>query len=309
LNRRPADYKSAALPTELRQHFYFYGTNLILFTFLSKFSPQGFCLFFLSIFAPKYSDYFVISKNELKETASLLQKKHRNEKSKFIVEGRKLISEALSSGFVCELIISTNHFNEVSEDFFQDKNIKSIRHETAKQVEFEKLSDTKTPQGVIGVFQKKEIRKAVLNSDIIVALENISDPGNLGTILRNADWFGFRQIILSENCAEIYSPKVIRSSAGSVFHLDIFEEENFFDSLRELKRKNYKIFTADLDGKNVYELESKEKCIVVFCNEGNGPTNELLAISDSKITIRKIGKAESLNVASASAIILSELSR
>lgn len=251
----------------------------------------------------------MLSKNELKETVSLLQKKYRNEKSKFIVEGRKLIFEALISGFKCELIVSTNHFNEISGDFFEEKIVEAIRHETVKQIEFEKLSDTKTPQGIIGIFEKKGNKKEILNSNIIVALENISDPGNLGTILRNADWFGCRQIILSENCAEIFNPKVIRSSAGSVFHLDIFEEDNFVESLLTLKKKNYKIFSSDLAGENIYEINSKEKFVVVFCNEGNGPTNELISISDSKITIPKIGKAESLNVASASAIILSELSR
>jgi RNA methyltransferase, TrmH family len=251
----------------------------------------------------------MLSKNELKETASLLQKKYRKEKSKFIVEGKKLIFEAVTSGFKCELIVSTNHFNEIASDFFEEKKVKSIRHEAVKQIEFEKLSDTKTPQGIIGVFQKQNSPKQNYSSNIIVALENISDPGNLGTILRNSDWFGFRQIILSENCAEIFNPKVIRSSAGSVFHLEIFEEENFVESLLALKKKNYKIFSSDLAGENIYGINSKEKCVIVFCNEGNGPTNELLSISDSKITIPKIGKAESLNVASASAIILSELSR
>jgi TrmH family RNA methyltransferase len=250
----------------------------------------------------------MLTKNELKDIALLLNKKYRTERKKFLVEGRKLISEALNSGFKCEMILFTNHFNETNPDFLGDEILRGIRLETIKQIDIERISDTKTPQGIVGVFFDKHVKQFEARSNKIVALENISDPGNLGTILRNCDWFGFDEIILSGDCAEIFNPKVIRASAGSVFHLNIYTEKNFYDLMRELRKKDFKILCADLNGENLYELESPAKLVAVFCNEGNGPTNELLSITDLKVTIPSKGKAESLNVASASAVILSNLS-
>lgn len=246
---------------------------------------------------------------ELKYYSSLLQKKYRIEENKFLVEGHKLIEEATNSGFKCDCLITSNLFSENHEDIVNQLSKKVERVEVAKQKDFEKLADTKTPQGIIGVFVKSVQYKSNKNVNRIVALENISDPGNLGTILRNCDWFGFAKIILSDNCAEIYNPKVIRSSAGSVFHLDIIEEEYFTNSIQSYKSNGYKVLCSDLNGENIYDFSTPGKSIIVFCNEANGPSNELLSLSDYRITIPKSGRAESLNVASASAVILSELSR
>ncbi len=252
---------------------------------------------------------FMLSKNELKYYSSLLQKKYRNETGKFLVEGKKLILEAVNSDFECELIASTKHFSNDNPEFFDNTRIITVRHETIKQIELEKLSDTKTPQGVIGIFRKPSLKTSGKESKTIVALENISDPGNLGTIIRNCDWFGFSRVILSSDCAEIYSPKVIRSSAGSVFHISISEEKNFYDYLETLRKENYSIVCADLNGTDLYKFTVPKNFVIVFCNEANGPTSELLSICDSKLTIPRKGNAESLNVASASSVILYELAR
>lgn len=249
----------------------------------------------------------MITKNELKHYCSLLQKKHRQETGKFLVEGKKLVLEAVDYNFNCDLIVSTNHFRDNSPEFFSNLKVSYIRNETVKQIEIEKLSDTKTPQGVVGVFRIPQQKEIPRNIKTIIALENISDPGNLGTIIRNCDWFGFPQIILSNGCAEIFSPKVIRSSAGSVFHVNVKEEKSFYEKLILLKKENYKIVCADIEGEEVYTYKFPDKFAAVFCNEANGPSQELLSICDAKITIPKKGKAESLNVASASAVILSTL--
>lgn len=251
----------------------------------------------------------MLTNAELKYYSSLLQKKYRFEENKFLVEGYKLIEEAVASGFKCECLIASHLFMENNEDILQRLSIKIDRIEFIKQKDFEKLSDTKTPQGIIGIFNKPLRQKSNSNDNKIVALENVSDPGNLGTILRNCDWFGFNTIILSGNCSEIYSPKVIRSSAGSVFHLNIIEQKDFYNSLQSYKNTGYNILCSDINGNNIYEFVKAKKTIIVFSNEANGPTEEIIALSDYKITIPKIGKAESLNVASASAVILSELSR
>ncbi|KAB2839943.1 MAG: RNA methyltransferase [Melioribacteraceae bacterium] len=252
----------------------------------------------------------MLTKNELKYYSSLLQKKFRILENKFIAEGRKLVEEALKSNYKAEVIFSTSSFNENNNSFFQNKLLKNSRVEVIKNIEFEKLSDTKSPQGIAGVFyQKKEDKLKKFTGNLLVALENISDPGNLGTIIRNCDWFGIKEIILDRKCAEVFNPKVLRASMGSVFHLSIFDDEDLIDSLKQAQEKKYDIVTADLNGINLYEFKRGTKTIVVFCNEANGPSEELLKITNNKITIPGKGKAESLNVASASAVILSELTK
>jgi TrmH family RNA methyltransferase len=147
------------------------------------------------------------------------------------------------------------------------------------------------------------------HSNLIVALDNISDPGNAGTIIRNCDWFGIKELILGENCVELYNPKVLRASMGSVFHLEISETQNLIDTLKKLKEKGYSIICTDMKGENVFKYYLGEKSIIIFSNEAAGPSQEILNLADKKITIPQIGNAESLNVASASAVILAEFTK
>ena len=252
----------------------------------------------------------MITKNQLKYYSSLLNKKDRQEEKKFLVEGSKLLREALDSGYECEIILALKDFVDENNDFTKSIGKQKLNIELIKTIEFEKLCDTKNPQGVIGIFHfKQQTITDIKNENLIVAMENISDPGNMGTILRNCDWFGVKNVLLSSNCAEIYNPKVIRASAGSVFHLNIFNEESFYNALEGQKKLGYKILCADLNGENLYNFTQHEKMILVLANEANGPTNKLLEICDVRITIPRIGKAESLNVAGASAVILAELSK
>ncbi len=252
----------------------------------------------------------MLSKNQIKYYSSLFNKKQRHQEKKFIVEGLKLITEAIDSGFRCEIVISKKDFLDENIDFAKFLEKTKINFDSAKAPDFEKLCDTKTPQGVVGVFNFKELSNTNLeNEKLIVALENISDPGNLGTIVRNCDWFGVKNILLSSDSAEMYNPKVIRSSAGSIFHLNLFYENNFYGVLEEQKKSGYKILCADLNGENLYSFAKNEKMILVLANEANGPTEKLLQICDLKITIPKKGNAESLNVASASAVLLSHLTK
>ena len=250
----------------------------------------------------------MLTKNQIKYYSSLLNKKFRQQEKKFIVEGIKLIAEAIDSDYPCEIIIALK--GSAAEDLIKQLNKKKINTEVVKSSDFEKLCDTKNPQGIVGVFHFKQQSQLDFEREkLIVALENISDPGNAGTILRNCDWFGVKNILLSQDCAETYNPKVIRASAGSVFHLNIFEEKDFYNLMKEQKKNGFAILCADLNGENLYSFTANHKIILVLANEANGPTNNLLEICDSKITIPRKGKAESLNVASASAVILSELTK
>jgi len=243
---------------------------------------------------------------ELKYYSSLLRKKYRSTEKKFLVEGKKSVLEGIESNFFCEKIF-------VSQKFFENtrsrKLFKRIEVEVLKKSELLRLTDTMTPQGITAVFKipaNKKIEE--ITSDTIVYAENIADPGNLGTIIRICDWFGVETLLVSDNTVDVYNTKVIRSSMGSIFHINIIEDvEN--NTLEILKKKGYKLLCADLQGEDIYDFDIPSKKIIAFGNESAGPSEELLKRSNHKITIPKFGKAESLNVASASAIILSEVAK
>lgn len=252
----------------------------------------------------------MFSKNQLKYYANLNQKKYRVLEQKFLVEGQKLILEALHSKLICEVILTTNSFRESNPSFFRNKFLNDIKIELISHNDLERISDTQTPQGIIAVFEIPKYKLQNLGKEkIIIGLESIADPGNMGTIIRNCDWFGISYVITSPDCAESYNPKVIRSSAGSVFHINVIEFENFYEELDQLKKSQYKILVADLRGEDLYSFSNSDRTVIVFSNEAHGPSQELLNRADHILTIPRKGKAESLNVASASAIILSEFSR
>jgi TrmH family RNA methyltransferase len=247
----------------------------------------------------------MLTKNELKYYSSLNQKKFRNKENKFIVEGNKIVEEGLNSIFKCDAVLVTNQYFEENRSYLQ-KISKKTRLEILKNPDFARLTDTVAPQGIAAVFQKTiHTEKSLDNitSGQAVCLENISDPGNMGTIIRTCDWFGVKDILTINNCADIYNPKTVRASMGSIFHLNIFEDVSF-EKLLSIKKRGYKVLCSDLNGKNIYEYNLRGKSIITFSNEASGPSQQLIEISDDIITIPKKGKAESLNVASASAVIL-----
>jgi TrmH family RNA methyltransferase len=147
-----------------------------------------------------------------------------------------------------------------------------------------------------------------INKNKLVFLDQLSDPGNAGTIIRNCDWFGIRDVLLSEGTVELYNPKVVRATMGSLFHLKIYEELKP-EILEKLKGRGYKIICSDIKGEDILDFEPPEKSIIVFSNEARGPDNKIREIADYIVSINKKGKAESLNVASASAVILAMLTK
>jgi len=139
-------------------------------------------------------------------------------------------------------------------------------------------------------------------------LDSISDPGNLGTIIRTCDWFGVKNIFLSDNIVDYTSPKVIRSSMGSIFHINIYEDIDA-EILSDLKREGFEILCADIEGENVFSYNSERKKVLILSSESHGPSKDFEKISDKKISIPRIGNAESLNVASASAVLLAQFTK
>jgi len=251
----------------------------------------------------------MLSKIELKYYASLLRKKIRSEERKFLAEGRRMIEESLNSSFKCEIVFASTHFRENNPDFMEELGKLDLRIEQVTNSDFLKLTDTENPQGIAAAFLMPGKMGNIGKSELIVALENVSDPGNAGTIIRTSDWFGIKEIILSQNSVELFNPKVIRSSMGSIFHVNAFESPDFFATLGELKTKGYKILCADMEGENVFDFVPKEKSVLVLSSEAAGPSEELLSMSDNVLAIPSFGRVESLNVASASAVILAEIIR
>jgi len=249
----------------------------------------------------------MLKKNELKYYSSLLHKKYRKKENKFIVEGKRLVEEALASSYICDSIICSTPFYESNLSFVSNLN-KKIPVKTVGEKNFKKISDTISPQGIAAVLEIPKAKSEVtINENLVVALENISDPGNLGTIIRTCDWFGIQHVIISSNSVELYDPKVIRSTMGSIFHLDVLVIDDLYFTLSSLKQTGSKILCADINGDNIFNYKNTGRSVLVLSNEAHGPTKELLDISDIKISIPRIGNAESLNVASAGAILIAEL--
>lgn len=251
----------------------------------------------------------MLTQNEFKYYSALLQKKYRQRESKFLVEGKRLVEEVLESKYEFELVVMNESFAQ-KNDSMKSKFSKITRTEIITDKNFKKLADTKTSQGIAAIVSMLsssiEITK---NENLIVALENISDPGNVGTIIRTCDWFGIRNVIVSPDSVDLFNPKVIRSTMGSLFRINVYESSGFYDDLIKLKKLGRKILCSDMNGKNIFTHKTKESSVLILCNEAHGPTEKLLKLSDEVITIPKYGNAESLNVASAAAVIIAQLTK
>ena len=239
-----------------------------------------------------------ISKNQLKIITSLSQKKYRQKHKLFIAEGVKVVQEILNSSFEIETLFCT-------EDFITDiSNEKIVR---ISENDLKKISNLKTPNKVLGLF-KIPVEKPLNNHGLIIVLDAISDPGNLGTIIRLCDWFGVVTLVCSKQTVDCYNQKVVQASMGSLTRVSIH-----YKSLSVyLKETNLPTFIADMNGENVYKTNLPKEGILIMGNEANGVSAEIKKEIMNKISIPRFGEAqetESLNVATATAILLSEFKR
>ena len=240
----------------------------------------------------------MLSKNQLKLLTSLQQKKYRIKYGLFIAEGVKVVKELLNSSIVCEKLYCINDFESELIDF---------KPEIISEKELKKISSFKTPNKVLGVFRIPK-QRGIREEGLILFLDAIKDPGNLGTIIRLCDWFGIEQLICSEETVDCYNSKVVQATMGSFSRLSIV-----YANLKNiLSDTNLPIYGALLEGENVYACKLPENGILIMGNESNGISNELIELITHKITIPRFGnlkETESLNVASATAILLSEFKR
>jgi RNA methyltransferase, TrmH family len=244
-----------------------------------------------------------ISKSHTKYIQSLHQKKFRDKENVFIAEGPKLIGELLqSSALVCTALYATAEWYAAFEHITEGAAIPSC---LVKDFELEKISALATPHMVLGVFKKPVARPpADTGNNIILALDTIQDPGNMGTIIRLADWFGIKDIVCSQDSADAFSPKAVQSTMASIARVNIFYTD-LSDWLSRQKKET--LYAATLDGKNVTQMKPINQGVIIIGNEANGIHKKNLDMAAEKITIPKFGKAESLNAAVAAGIILSHL--
>ena len=240
----------------------------------------------------------MLSKNQIKLITSLQQKKYRFANQLFFAEGIKVIQELLVSNF--ELV----HLYSTKDDFEEVANDKKT---VISESDLKKISALSTANTCLAVF-KIAVEKPIIQSGLILALDSIRDPGNLGTILRLCDWFGINQIICSNETVDIYNPKVVQATMGSIARVNV----NYLDLNTFITQSNIPIFGTFMDGDNIYKSVLPQEGIVIMGNEANGISQELEKLVKYRLSIPRFGtlqKTESLNVANATAIILSEFRR
>ena len=243
----------------------------------------------------------MITKNQVKYIQSLGQKKSRDEENCFVAEGPKLVNELLAAGN-CKLL-QLYALKEWIESNVSSKQQAAVIEVTID--ELEKISHLTTPNQVIAIVKKIEWQgEAEVRGAISLVLDTIQDPGNMGTIIRLADWFGVKNIFCSIDSADVYNPKVVQSSMGSISRVRV----EYVDILSFLKKyEEIRIYAAVLDGRDITKMEKINEGIIVIGNESKGITEEVLKFANVKITIPRKGKAESLNAGVATGIILSHL--
>ena len=240
----------------------------------------------------------MVSKNQIKLITSLQQKKYRIANKLFFAEGVKGIQELLDSDFVLEHLYTTqNDFDAVSNE---KKTIVS-------ESDLKKLTALATSNSCLAVF-KMPTEKPIIETGLIVVLDSIRDPGNLGTILRLCDWFGIQQVLCSKETVDVYNPKVVQATMGSIARINI----NYIDLNAFVATTKLPVFGTFMDGTNIYKSVLPKEGIIIMGNEANGISTELEKLVTSRLTIPRFGdlqKTESLNVATATAIVLSEFCR
>ncbi len=239
----------------------------------------------------------MLTKNQIKLIKSLHEKKNRNEQGLFLVEGSKGVLELLNSDLEIIQLLVTNKFYEENKDQIKSKEVNT---EIIEQEVLQKMSYFETNDSALAVVRQRSSSEVKNESTgITLVLDEIKDPGNLGTIVRIADWYGIKEIIASENTVDFYNPKVISASMGSFTRVSV-TYKNLETFLSETKEP---IFGAYMDGKDIHKIKFPDTGILIMGNESNGISESLKKFITEKITIPRVGKAESLNVSIATAII------
>ena len=245
----------------------------------------------------------MLSKSTISLLKSLQQKKFRIEHGLFLVEGYKSVIDFANSAYQ---IVTIYHTNGIDPKLLKLSG--KINFSEISLTDLEKISSLRSPQEIIALVKMPEwpvLNASELKGKFSIALDSVQDPGNMGTIIRTADWFGIQHIICSTDTVDVYNPKVVQATMGSLAHVNVYYVEltEFLSSI------NIPMFGALLDGSNIYKTEFGAEGVVIMGNEGNGLRPEVIKLVQKAVTIPRSGNAESLNVGIATAIFCSEIKR
>lgn len=239
---------------------------------------------------------------KLKKTA-----KYRREEGLFVVEGWKMTEEALNRQLVKNLYVAAE-----AEEKFKER-LKSVPYEVLSDKLFRELSDTVTPQGILAVVQMPYYDKEILmfsEEAALLCLEDIQDPGNLGTMVRTAEGAGMAGIVLSKGCVDLFNPKVVRSTMGALFRVPFYICDDFAEELEQMKKNGFTLYAAHLKGTCDYtEVDYKGRTAILIGNEANGLTEETSELAQKLVKIPMEGQLESLNAAVSAALLMYEVHR
>lgn len=247
----------------------------------------------------------------IKHIRKLKEKKYRDEYNEYVVEGVKIVEEAIKENAKIKQVIVCNDTTKTYEIPTH------IMLEIAKfdciyvsDKIFNYITQVTNPQGIMAIIEKQDENMQIdYNQDIIVMLDDVQDPGNLGTILRTVDSIGLNQIIVSKGTADSFNSKVVRSTMGAIFRLKIIEEEDLIKTIKELRKHHFKLLVTSLQTENsIYDIDFSKK-IIVIGNEANGVSKEIQDLADEKAKIPMLGRTESLNVSVAAGIVMYEYVR
>ena len=245
----------------------------------------------------------MITKNTVKRIASLRQQKFRKELGLFVIEGRKMVSELLRSDFETVGLYATSSYIDANPT-------PPLQAEVVSEVQMQQMSGQDTPPGILAVAKIPEKRPLSPTAKLVLALDGIANPGNMGTLIRTAEWFGLRDIVCSPDCVEPWNPKVVQATMGSLLRVKIGETD-LVAYLRQAQAEGCAVYGALLEGENLFSLREKPKGVVVIGSESHGIRAEVLPCITHPVTIPRIGdsETESLNAAVAAGIITAELTR
>ncbi len=249
-----------------------------------------------------------LSKAKLQYLRGLAQKKIREKENKFLLEGARAISEALLSKAIVEMVVATSAAQRNYQKVIEIAIEKKIPVYTISENDVSIITKTVHTQGILAVVNQLNytINDVPLDhGSMIVACDSITDPGNLGTLIRSCDWFGVNAVVLSRGSVSLYNEKVIRSTAGSIFHLPVIEHVDLMSLFDMLKKQGWFVVATTLKGTLVNsKFKFPSKTILVFGNEAHGISQQLQRVADESVTIPSFGRAESLNVHTACCSLL-----
>jgi TrmH family RNA methyltransferase len=246
----------------------------------------------------------MLSNSQIKLFKSLHSKKFRVTEKQFIIEGHRLIEEAFRAKTKFDGIWCTEEYAEKNSKLLTALKRAQNTWGITSTKSLLQVCDSQHNQGIIALLTLPEQTQFKITNSPLLLLDNISDPGNMGTILRTAEWFGVKNIIFSPKCVDPYNSKVIRSAMGAHFHLNQIVQDNLINIIPQLKDEGFTIIGAEMDGTVISEFSPPKKWGLVLGNEAHGLSSHIKSLLDKSVTISKSGNIESLNVAVASGVIL-----